>query len=199
MQTAYVNYWPSAATNTTLLQDAITADDKQLMRKEMELLTEKLQGFVALFEKDGKLFGAPVAALKIEGRMRSPGYVAAVTGIYRRALDAIGAGTWTPSPGDEEALAVTFNRGFTGGCLCEGPEGIMGRDAPGHRGILAGIVESLDERSGFIAVRLTGSMVPEKGDGLVFREHREDEKAGMILREDPVVDDPCEKAGGSNH
>ena len=80
----------------------------------------------------------PVAALKIEGRMRSAEYVATVTRIYRKALDAIAAGAWTPSPGDEEALALTFNRGFTGGCLCEGREGMMGRDAPDHRGIPCG-------------------------------------------------------------
>jgi putative protease len=132
---------------------------------------------------------AYVAALKIEGRMRSPEYVATVTGIYRKALDAIAAGSWTPSPGDEEALALTFNRGFTGGCLCEGREGIMGRDAPDHRGILVGIVESLDRGSGSLAIRLTGSTIPEKGDGLVFREPgREDRDLGMILRTKPSID-----------
>ncbi|MDD1659542.1 MAG: DUF3656 domain-containing protein, partial [Methanomicrobiales archaeon] len=132
---------------------------------------------------------APVAALKIEGRMRSPEYVATVTGIYRKALDAIAAGTWTPSTGDEEALALTFNRGFTGGCLCEGWEGMMGRDASDHRGILVGIVESLDRRSGSIAIRLTGSTIPEKGDGLVFRvPGREDRDLGVILRTKPLID-----------
>lgn len=133
---------------------------------------------------------APVAALKIEGRMRSPGYVATVTGTYRRALDSIAAGAWAPSHADVEALALTFSRGFTGGCLCEGPEGIMGREAPGHRGVLVGMVESLDERSGSVAVRLTGSTVPEKGDGLVFRVpgREEGEETGMILRHAPHID-----------
>ena len=132
---------------------------------------------------------APVAALKIEGRMRSPEYVATVTRIYRKALDAIAAGTWAPSQPDEDALALTFNRGFTGGCLCEGWRSIMGRDAPDHRGILVGIVESLDRRSGSIAIRLTGSTVPEKGDGLVFRvPGMEDGDLGMILRTKPTID-----------
>jgi putative protease len=171
---------------------------------------------------------APIVALKIEGRMRSPMYVATVTGIYRRALDAIaagsrvstepgssrggearsgsscpgglgplwtreggpsGAGSWTPSPADEEALALAFSRGFTGGCLCEGPERIMGRDAPDHRGVLAGIVDSLDERAGSVGVRLSGSTAPGKGDGLVFRiKGREERETGMVLRQEPVID-----------
>ncbi|MGA2934951.1 MAG: U32 family peptidase [Methanomicrobiales archaeon] len=144
---------------------------------------------LSLYPYLDRVVRAPVAALKIEGRMRSPEYVATVTGIYRKALDAIAAGAWTPSPAEEEALALTFNRGFTGGCLCEGWEGIMGRDAPDHRGILVGIVESLDRRSGSIAIRLTGSTVPEKGDGLVLREPgREDRDLGMILRTKPSID-----------
>ncbi len=144
---------------------------------------------LSLYPYLDRVVRAPVAALKIEGRMRSPEYVATVTGIYRKALDAIAAGTWTPSPGDEEALALTFNRGFTGGCLCEGWKSIMGRDAPDHRGILVGIVESRDQRSGSIAIRLTGSILPEKGDGLVFRKPGwEDGDLGMILRTMPSID-----------
>lgn len=52
-----------------------------------------------------------VASLKIEGRMKSPGYVAAVTGIYAAARDG------KPySPKDEETLAGVFSRGgFTDG------------------------------------------------------------------------------------
>jgi putative protease len=132
---------------------------------------------------------SPVAALKIEGRMRSPEYVATVTGIYRRALDAIAAGAWAPSPADEEALALAFNRGFTGGCLCGGWQGMMGRDAPDHRGVLVGTVESVDSRSGSVAIRLAGSTIPEKSDGLVFRVPGEkDRDLGVTLRARPSID-----------
>ncbi|HVN65463.1 MAG TPA: DUF3656 domain-containing protein [Methanomicrobiales archaeon] len=144
---------------------------------------------LALYPYLDRVVRAPVTALKIEGRMRSPGYVATVTGIYRRALDAIAAGAWAPSPADEEALALAFGRGFTGGCLCEGPDRIMGRDAPDQRGILAGTVEILDKASGFIGVRLTGTTVPEKGDGIVFRvPGKEEEETGMVVRRAPAID-----------
>ena len=52
-----------------------------------------------------------VASLKLEGRMKRPEYVAAVTGVYRRALD-----TGTVTPQMMQTLHTAFNRqGFTDG------------------------------------------------------------------------------------
>ena len=52
-----------------------------------------------------------VASLKLEGRMKRPEYVAAVTGVYRKALDS---GEVTPDM--MQTLAAAFNRqGFTDG------------------------------------------------------------------------------------
>ena len=39
---------------------------------------------------------APVESLKIEGRMRSPRYVSTVVSVYRKAIDAIASGNWSP-------------------------------------------------------------------------------------------------------
>lgn len=56
------------------------------------------------------LIGAGVSSLKIEGRMKSPSYVAGVTGIYRRLLDEKRAAT----PDEWQALSRLFSRsGFT--------------------------------------------------------------------------------------
>ncbi len=53
-----------------------------------------------------------VACLKIEGRMKRPEYVGAVTGIYRRLLDEKRA----PSPAEQAQLERAFSRsGFTDG------------------------------------------------------------------------------------
>ncbi len=58
------------------------------------------------------LIEAGVASLKIEGRMKSPGYVGGVTAIWRRLLDERRAAT----PGELQALADLFSRdGFTDG------------------------------------------------------------------------------------
>ena len=53
-----------------------------------------------------------VACLKIEGRMKRPEYVAAITGIYRRLLDE----KRRPSAEEQRLLALAFSRdGFTDG------------------------------------------------------------------------------------
>ena len=53
-----------------------------------------------------------VACLKIEGRMKRPEYVAAITGIYRRLLDE----KRPPTPEEQRLLALAFSRdGFTEG------------------------------------------------------------------------------------
>ena len=60
---------------------------------------------------------AGVTSLKIEGRLKSPEYVAVVTGVYRKALDDIAAGRFRPGDSAaKEQLMQIFNRGgFTRG------------------------------------------------------------------------------------
>ena len=55
---------------------------------------------------------AGVESLKIEGRLKRPEYVAAVTECYRRAMDSLAAGRFLPAEAEEkEALLQIFNRG----------------------------------------------------------------------------------------
>ena len=115
-----------------------------------------------------KIVRSPVQSLKIEGRMKSPQYVAIVTSIYRRALDGIARGSWSPSKEDERDLALAFNRDFTSGHLL-GAKDVMGRGMSDNQGLLIGSVASYDPQRGEAAVRLCASLVPEKGDGLVFQ------------------------------
>ncbi len=64
-----------------------------------------------------------VASLKIEGRLKSPEYVAAVTGVYRRAIDAAWEAAQKAQPpppphaADRYALEMTFSRGLFNGWL----------------------------------------------------------------------------------
>ena len=115
-----------------------------------------------------RIVRSPVESLKIEGRMKSPEYVAIVTSIYRRALEAIAKGKWSPSPEDERDLALSFNRDFTEGHLL-GARDVMGREMSDNRGVLIGSVASFDVQRGEAAIRLSGPFCPEKGDGLVFQ------------------------------
>ena len=55
--------------------------------------------------------------IKIEGRARSPEYVARVTKVYREALDAVYKKTYSPDKVAEwvQTLDTVYNRGFWGG------------------------------------------------------------------------------------
>jgi putative protease len=135
-----------------------------------------------------ELVRSPVASLKIEGRMKSPEYVAIVTSIYRRALDAIALGTWKPSDEDYKNLLLAFNRGFTAGYLFnERYEKLMGRDAPDNRGLLIGRVEHYEKKTRTATIRSTGPGVPSTGDGLFIADpaHPEQE-LGFALNVQPV-------------
>ena len=91
----------------------------------------------------GEFADAGVASLKIEGRMKSPEYVAVVVSIYRKYLDLYARDGWYEvSQEDREALQQIFNRGsFTDGYLWKNPRrNILSGDIPKHQGIELGKV-----------------------------------------------------------
>jgi putative protease len=135
------------------------------------------------------LVRAPVVSLKIEGRMKSPEYVAIVVSTYRRALDAIAAGTRTVLPLAYQDLLLAFNRGFSPGYLF-GARGdtLMGRDAPDNRGICIGTVTRSDKRSGTVYVKTSGSLIPRPGDGILFSDPEDPgNEFGFALNTVPVA------------
>lgn len=133
----------------------------------------------------GRLAASPIAALKIEGRLRSPAYVGTVVGCYRAALDRTAQGTMEAAPDEDEALRLAFNRGFTRGrILGDSGEAFMGRDRPGPRGIRAGTVIGT-ATAGRALVRLEQGIRLRAGDGLVAASQgRPDLDAGAVLRQD---------------
>ncbi len=141
---------------------------------------------LAVYPNLDAVVAAPVASLKIEGRMRSPEYVATVVDIYRRALDGIAGGGWRPSDEDLQNLALAFTRGFTTGYLL-GDREVMGRDLPGNRGVFVGTVASFNPRRREATVRLAGSLVPAPGDGLAVCFARSGAGEGMVVRTQPSV------------
>ncbi|MCQ8903306.1 MAG: DUF3656 domain-containing protein [Methanothrix sp.] len=125
-----------------------------------------------------KIVAAGVDAVKIEGRMKSPEYVAVVTRVYRDALDGIARGDWAPDEMEIQRLALAFNRGFTEGYIL-GAADIMGREMPDNRGVMVGRILSC---SGSVAVvSTTGGILPEPGDGVVLRSGSEE--IGFVVRE----------------
>jgi putative protease len=124
-----------------------------------------------------ELIRAGVICFKIEGRLKSPHYVAATTKAYRDAIDAaIEDRPFEVSQDQARDLQQTFSRGFTPGFL-EGPNHqrlVRGR-FPKSRGICIGKVVGVSRRG--IRVELAdrdSSIVP--GDGILFDIGRPEEK-----------------------
>ncbi|MDY4062037.1 MAG: U32 family peptidase [Candidatus Limiplasma sp.] len=119
-----------------------------------------------------ELWDAGVCSLKLEGRLKSPEYVAVVTEAYRRALDDLAAGRFDPEdPAPMEKLRQIFNRGgFTRGhaggaedaALCA-PERVS------HEGLPLGTVTSV--RGNLARVRLIRSL--HDGDSLQLRQRQD--------------------------
>lgn len=126
----------------------------------------------------------PVAALKIEGRMRSPEYVATVVSIYRQALDAIRAGSFNPDKNDAVHLALAFSRGFTPGYISGSDcSDVMGRVFPGNQGYYIGKV--IGYHKGIARIKPDSYVIPDPGDGLVIRDTERSE--GLVLRYPPTM------------
>jgi len=95
--------------------------------------------------------------------------VATVVMAYRKALDAIAAGTNPDSPETYRDLLLAFNRGFTRGYLSgDRYDTLMGREAPGNRGLRIGTVTRYDRKTSCATVRPDSPVLPTPGDGLLI-------------------------------
>jgi len=94
------------------------------------------------------LIESGVAALKIEGRMKAPEYVAVVTHVYRAALDRALAEPDTFAVTDAEwaLLDEAFSRGFTDGYLVgDSGNDLMSYQRPNNRGVLVARVTAVGD------------------------------------------------------
>ncbi|MES2440421.1 MAG: DUF3656 domain-containing protein, partial [Verrucomicrobiota bacterium] len=128
------------------------------------------------------LVKAGVKSFKIEGRLKSPEYVSAVTRVYRKALDAAMAHAESPiTPSDRYELEMTFSRGLSTGWFAGTNHPYLTHGKFGKkRGPLLGTI--IDCGPGWIRLgELTG--VPfTAGDGVVFDagENRDLEQGARI-------------------
>ncbi len=113
------------------------------------------------------LVRAGVKTFKIEGRLKSPEYVAAVTAVYRRALDAALADQPAePTPDDWYRLEMTFSRGlFPGWMHGVDHQQLVGARYGKKRGVYLGEIHEVGPD--FIALQNPKSKI-ENGAGLVF-------------------------------
>ncbi len=108
------------------------------------------------------------AALKIEGRMKRPQYVAAVTRAYRQALDEALEGRAFDAEAAAQDVKRAFHRGgFTTGHLLGSvqDEAFLSTERPGHEGLPVGWIDSVGR--GMAQATLTAPLTA--GDGLEAR------------------------------
>ena len=123
-----------------------------------------------------KLIDAGVASFKIEGRMKSPAYVAYVTGMYRKAIDAYyNKQSFTLSKQEERNLKVLFNRGFSNTYLFNGKDPLFGQKKPNHLGIPIG--EVVYRKDKYLGIKLKEDL--HQFDGIRLSDG--DREEGMIL------------------
>ncbi len=129
-----------------------------------------------------QLAGAGVSSLKIEGRMKSPEYVATVTGIYRKYLELYAAGQLDSSgnsqtnssteshyevtAADIKALKQSYNRGgFTTGYFLGNPgRDLLSGKLPKHQGVYIGTVNKSFPERRLLEIKLEDRL--SIGDGI---------------------------------
>ena len=119
----------------------------------------------------GDIIAAGAYSLKIEGRMKSPEYVAIVTGIYRKYIDMyLADGYYRVSDEDRKVLNQIFNRGgFTKGYFYENPgERLMSGNVPKHQGVKIGkVIKRVN--NDLIEIELDKDENLNMGDGIEIR------------------------------
>lgn len=132
------------------------------------------------------LIAAGVCSLKIEGRLKTPEYVANVCRHYRVAIDAaLGGAPQQLSVEQTRELELSFSRGFSPGWLegCDHKRLVPGKSSS-KRG--AKIGELISVKSNRLLARLSGPLQP--GDGIVIEGDRAagEEVGGRIYEISPV-------------
>jgi putative protease len=133
-----------------------------------------------------ELVRAGVASLKIEGRLKTPEYVANITRLYRQALDKLVEGRDSKDEGlagsrpstlvsrqDQYEMEMAFSRGLSSGWLrgIDNQRLVHARFGK-KRGVFVG--EVTDVQGSRVFVRLESDLKP--GDGIVFDAGRPEAK-----------------------
>ena len=130
-----------------------------------------------------------VNSLKVEGRLKSPEYVAAVAHAYRKALDGI-----APDAKEKEPLEVLFSRGLNTGWLDgDNHQELVDGTFSNHHGRYLGTVLRVER--GCVVVELDSGLdegmecaaLPQPGDGILFEEAKFGLSAGARLYASQIV------------
>ena len=136
------------------------------------------------------LVRAGVSSLKIEGRLKSPGYVANITRVYRQAMDRMAQGETlvsgqVASKSDQYDLEMAFSRGlYTGWFRGIDNQALVHARFGRKRGVYLGEVARVGHEE--VQMRLESPLKP--GDGIVFDAGKPEqaEEGGRVYHVDPT-------------
>lgn len=129
-----------------------------------------------------ELVASGVQALKFEGRMKRPEYVATVIRVYRGALDRClsDPDRYRATQEEKRQLAQIFNRDFTTGYYQYNPgANLISYQRPNNRGLYLGRIAGINSRQGLARVKLEQPL--GVGDGIEFWVSKGG-RAGMTVK-----------------
>jgi len=125
---------------------------------------------LAAYELTPELIAAGVVSFKIEGRLKSPEYVANITRHYRQAIDNVLAGRDVGlTSQDVREMELSFSRGFSPGWLegCDHKR-LVPALSSAKRGVLLGRITGIRD----VGIEVELSAPVRRGDGVVFEGDR---------------------------
>ncbi len=131
-----------------------------------------------------------VKSFKVEGRLKSPEYVAAATIAFREKMD-----TGEVSPLNKEPLEVLFSRGLGEGWMTGvNQQTLVNGYYSNHHGKFLGNVIKIDKKG----VLISGKHVLSAGDGILFEYPGEENSTGSRLFSSAIVGDTTHLSFGND-
>ncbi len=121
------------------------------------------------------LIDVGIDTFKIEGRMKTPEYIASVARIYNKYIDlALEKNKYKVAKEDKDELLTVFNRGgFTEGYFTQKPgKSMMAIDSPKNIGLLIGEVISYN-KAGHIQIMTNKQLNPGDGIGILTKSQNQ--------------------------
>ena len=158
----------------------LVCDDRDVDLGAMKYLLSPQD--LAAYDLVPELLAAGVCSLKIEGRLKTPEYVANITTHYRQAIDAaLGGSRAQFSARDREEMELSFSRGFSPGWLggCDHKQLVPGLSSA-KRGVLLGEVSHVGR--GRVGLRLRASIACGDGVALDGIRGTAEEQGGRVYQ-----------------
>ena len=143
-----------------------------------------------------QLINAGVKCFKIEGRLKSPEYVATVTRIYRKYIDMVlNEENYVIDENDKLELKQIFNRGgFSDGHLSNKPNhDLVFKEKPNNMGLYLGNVAGYNKQKGHIKILLNEPLA--LGDTINFEKENTKYTISELMRNNSNI--PSAKVGST--